>query len=143
MEIQTQDSPFLGQHCNCYAALANGVFRPLSFRSYIYQKRWVKLDGEYLRYFDNEKVSLEAQGGTSGTWGNPSLHCLPVLLLHPMPACFYSLIFLMYPWLLKSYIRSAPFATCIDTDLVSPSFLDILIITLLLAKVSNCFIILG
>ncbi|NXS60926.1 ARAP1 protein, partial [Brachypteracias leptosomus] len=24
-------------------------------RSYIYQKRWVKLDGDYLRYFDSEK----------------------------------------------------------------------------------------
>lgn len=28
-------------------------------RSYIYQKRWVKLDADYLRYFDSEKVRGE------------------------------------------------------------------------------------
>lgn len=27
-------------------------------RSYIYQKRWVKLDSDYLRYFDSEKVRI-------------------------------------------------------------------------------------
>lgn len=26
------------------------------FRSYIYQKRWVRLDTDYLRYFDSNKV---------------------------------------------------------------------------------------
>lgn len=26
------------------------------FRSYIYQKRWVRLDADYLRYFDSNKV---------------------------------------------------------------------------------------
>lgn len=25
-------------------------------RSYIYQKRWVRLDADYLRYFDSNKV---------------------------------------------------------------------------------------
>ncbi|NXG39978.1 ARAP1 protein, partial [Dromaius novaehollandiae] len=29
--------------------------RPVPPRSYIYQKRWVKLDADYLRYFDSEK----------------------------------------------------------------------------------------
>ncbi|KAK2513518.1 Arap1 [Columba guinea] len=33
-------------------------------RSYIYQKRWVKLDADYLRYFDSEKVGEE--GGFGG-----------------------------------------------------------------------------
>lgn len=31
--------------------------------SYIYQKRWVKLDADYLRYFDSEKVRGEVSGG--------------------------------------------------------------------------------
>ncbi|KAJ7418480.1 ArfGAP with RhoGAP domain, ankyrin repeat and PH domain 1 [Pitangus sulphuratus] len=30
--------------------------------SYIYQKRWVKLDADYLRYFDNEKVGGQIWG---------------------------------------------------------------------------------
>lgn len=34
-------------------------------RSYIYQKRWVKLDADYLRYFDSEKASREKGFGGS------------------------------------------------------------------------------
>lgn len=30
-----------------------------SYRVLIYQKRWVKLDAFYLRYFDNEKVRAD------------------------------------------------------------------------------------
>uniref|UniRef100_A0A674K0G4 ArfGAP with RhoGAP domain, ankyrin repeat and PH domain 1 n=1 Tax=Terrapene triunguis TaxID=2587831 RepID=A0A674K0G4_9SAUR len=38
----------------CPLAKANQPF-PSRYSSYIYQKRWVKLDADYLRYFDSEK----------------------------------------------------------------------------------------
>lgn len=43
--------------------------------SYIYQKRWVKLDADYLRYFDSEKVRGEVSGGgteppTASLWAS-------------------------------------------------------------------------
>lgn len=33
-----------------------GHLQRVPSRSYIYQRRWVKLDAEHLRYFDSEKV---------------------------------------------------------------------------------------
>uniref|UniRef100_A0A8B9ZV65 ArfGAP with RhoGAP domain, ankyrin repeat and PH domain 1 n=1 Tax=Anas zonorhyncha TaxID=75864 RepID=A0A8B9ZV65_9AVES len=41
--------------------------------SYIYQKRWVKLDADYLRYFDSEKVRGEVSGG-----GHRAPHGIPL-----------------------------------------------------------------
>lgn len=40
--------------------------------SYIYQKRWVKLDADYLRYFDSEKVRGEVSGGAPSPPRHPS-----------------------------------------------------------------------
>lgn len=48
-----------------YPVPSNGSLRSLP-RSYIYQKRWVKLDADYLRYFDSEKVSREGGFGDLG-----------------------------------------------------------------------------
>lgn len=36
------------------------VFSVLLHRVLIYQKRWVKLDAVYLKYFDNDKVRTDA-----------------------------------------------------------------------------------
>lgn len=44
--------------------------------SYIYQKRWVKLDADYLRYFDSEKVRGEVSGG-----GHRAPHGIPLGVL--------------------------------------------------------------